>query len=393
MQYGVDDPIHQGKVWVLLNPSGTKHWVELQVIRKLDDHDGEYLHFTLDDNPILTEEVKESFRRSFANAGAFGLRMVQGVPADEGGLVYPAWHLSNSQDWAEIPYEPAGGDPGLRRARRVWGLDYGVRGSAFALIGARLAWYEELPTGADTGRATVRRRQVPLGRRMLPVAEALGGASSRFFQQWHIDTEVYYDPMVSGEVGDPVWYNRWVTEAVPRGDAIVVDPATPAVYKRELEALGYVVLWRSYDPRRDLRESIAVLAARLGAADFMIDVEACPNLAAELGSLNWSLTSLQAGDEKPEKGGDHACDALRYLAWHMEKRFVWDRRINWQHLAGGGAAGDAGHMLRPQPREYRVSPGPVPGAGARVALRTGTPEVSPVRQSAVPRNRGISPRR
>ena len=50
------------KYWFNCNPAGPNHWFKVNWIDKQEEKKIIYLHFTMDDNPSLTEEIKERYR-------------------------------------------------------------------------------------------------------------------------------------------------------------------------------------------------------------------------------------------------------------------------------------------------------------------------------------------
>ncbi|MBQ4465394.1 MAG: PBSX family phage terminase large subunit [Oscillospiraceae bacterium] len=75
------------KLWFNCNPEHPYHWFYREWICKTDEKRALYLHFTMDDNPSLREEVRERYRRLYA--GVFYERFVLGKWTASEGLVYP----------------------------------------------------------------------------------------------------------------------------------------------------------------------------------------------------------------------------------------------------------------------------------------------------------------
>lgn len=72
------------KCWATCNPQGPKHWLKAKWID--DNRIDERFKFTFEDNPVLTEAVKQRYRDTFS--GVFALRMIFGQWAQAEGLIY-----------------------------------------------------------------------------------------------------------------------------------------------------------------------------------------------------------------------------------------------------------------------------------------------------------------
>jgi PBSX family phage terminase large subunit len=75
------------KLWFNCNPANPYHWFYREYIQKCKEKNLLYLHFTMDDNPSLAEEIKARYRQMFT--GSFYDRFVLGKWVNSSGLVYP----------------------------------------------------------------------------------------------------------------------------------------------------------------------------------------------------------------------------------------------------------------------------------------------------------------
>jgi PBSX family phage terminase large subunit len=80
------------KFWFNCNPEHPFHWFYNEWIKKADIKDMLYLHFTMDDNPSLSEEVKNRYKNLYS--GAFYERFIEGKWVAADGLVYPMFNSS-----------------------------------------------------------------------------------------------------------------------------------------------------------------------------------------------------------------------------------------------------------------------------------------------------------
>ena len=77
--------------WFSCNPEHPFHWFYEEWIKKASLKNMLYLHFTMDDNPSLTEEVRRRYRSLYS--GAFYDRFVLGLWTEVSGAVYPMFSL------------------------------------------------------------------------------------------------------------------------------------------------------------------------------------------------------------------------------------------------------------------------------------------------------------
>ena len=75
------------KLWFNCNPEHPFHWFYLEWIKKARQKNALYLHFTMEDNPSLTEKIKRRYRSLYS--GAFYERFIEGKWVAASGLVYP----------------------------------------------------------------------------------------------------------------------------------------------------------------------------------------------------------------------------------------------------------------------------------------------------------------
>ena len=75
------------RFWFNCNPEHPYHWFYNEWIKKSDEKNMLYLHFTMDDNPSLSLKVKNRYKKLYS--GAFYERFVEGKWVCADGLVYP----------------------------------------------------------------------------------------------------------------------------------------------------------------------------------------------------------------------------------------------------------------------------------------------------------------
>lgn len=79
--------VEGAKFWFNCNPENPAHWFYREWIEKKAEKNMLYLHFTMEDNPSLSESTKKRYRDLFS--GVFYERFVEGKWTVSEGLVYP----------------------------------------------------------------------------------------------------------------------------------------------------------------------------------------------------------------------------------------------------------------------------------------------------------------
>ncbi len=75
------------KMWFSCNPEHPGHWFYREWICKKEEKNALYLHFTMKDNPSLTDKLRQRYERLYS--GVFYDRFILGKWVQTGGLVYP----------------------------------------------------------------------------------------------------------------------------------------------------------------------------------------------------------------------------------------------------------------------------------------------------------------
>lgn len=73
-------------LWFNCNPEHPEHWFKQEWIDKREEKKVLYLHFTMEDNPSLSERVKERYRRRYS--GVFFQRYILGLWTKAEGIIY-----------------------------------------------------------------------------------------------------------------------------------------------------------------------------------------------------------------------------------------------------------------------------------------------------------------
>lgn len=111
------------KFWFNCNPAYPSHWFKRGWIDKHEAKNIIYLHFTMDDNLSLSEEVKERYRAMYT--GVFYERYIKGRWTAADGVIY--------RDFADNRERFILDEPPDDIVFGVIGLDFGGNGSAHAM--------------------------------------------------------------------------------------------------------------------------------------------------------------------------------------------------------------------------------------------------------------------
>ena len=83
--------VEGSKFWFNCNPEHPFHWFYNEWIKKTDEKNMLYIHFTMDDNPSLSPKIKSRYKSLYT--GAFYDRFIEGKWVAADGLVYPMFSV------------------------------------------------------------------------------------------------------------------------------------------------------------------------------------------------------------------------------------------------------------------------------------------------------------
>ncbi len=123
--------VYGSRFWFNCNPEHPEHWFYLEWIKKTVEKNALCLHFTMDDNPSLSENVKRRYEKLYS--GVFYERFVKGRWVAVFGAVYP--FMADEKMYCEVP------NGGF--SQYVISCDYGtVNPTSFGLWGKKDdVWY------------------------------------------------------------------------------------------------------------------------------------------------------------------------------------------------------------------------------------------------------------
>ena len=275
--------VEGSKFWFNCNPDGPYHWFKVnwidkstgylgkervEQIRKKAAEEGKdpglkeilYLHFTMDDNLSLSEEIKARYRSMYI--GVFFKRYILGLWAAAEGVIYdmfdPEKHVKNIKEFFQI----------LVNGNRYVSCDYGTQNATVFLL-----WNK----GIDG--------------------------------KWYCIREYYYSGRDKGKQKTDAEYaddlKKWLDGT--RIKAMIVDPSA-ASFIAELRKRGYKVIKANNDVLDGIR-----LVGMLLNLEMLIFSSSCTETIKEFASYLWDEKAAEHGEDKPVKQHDHGCDAVRYF--------------------------------------------------------------------------------
>ncbi len=240
------------RLWFNCNPAGPSHWFYRTWILEAEQRNCLRLHFTMEDNPSLTEQIRQRYQRLYS--GVFYRRFILGEWAQAEGRVYDFF---TSEMVAKAPENCD---------KWYISCDYGtVNPTSMGLWGrCRGVWYRVKEFYFNSRQAM---RQMT-DEEYAQALEALAGG-------------------------------REIT-------AVIVDPSA-ASFLEVLRRKG----WRVQKAENDVLSGIRLTSDCLKSGKIVI-CEGCADCLREMDEYVWDLSS--GSKDKVRKEHDHAMDDMRYFA-------------------------------------------------------------------------------
>lgn len=255
------------KLWFNCNPEGPEHWFRKEWILKPQAHNALHLHFTMDDNPSLSEETRKRYYSMYS--GIFFQRYILGQWVMSEGVIYDMFDQTKNI-YKEAPIDL------VWKSTRTIACDYG------------------------TTNPTV----------FLDVYDYDGLV--------HIDKEYRWDSREERrQKTDKEYADDLVSFMGKEACAVIVDPSA-ASFIAELRSRGVYVV----QAENDVLDGIRKTSTLFQTGKLKIN-ETCSGLLDEIGTYIWDEKASLRGDERPVKERDHGPDALRYYVnslpdWRFE---------------------------------------------------------------------------
>ena len=249
--------VEGSKLWFNCNPEGPYHWFYREWIQNAAEKKAYYLHFSLEDNPALSREIIDRYRRLYT--GAFYRRFVLGEWVLSSGRVYDFFDEDMLSDRPE------------HCTQYIVSCDYGTKNpSSFGLWG--------LSQGV-----------------------------------WYRLREYYYDSRREGSQKTDAEYVADLKGlcAGIRPEKVIVDPSA-ASFIEALTREGFKVERADNDVISGIR-----LTASLLKNGRIVICRGCDDAVREFSMYVWD--DKKPGHDTPLKENDHAMDDIRYFAVSISK--------------------------------------------------------------------------
>ena len=277
------------KYWFNCNPQGPYHWFKVEWIDQLIQKHAFRLHFELDDNPSLSESVKNRYKRMFN--GVFYLRYILGLWVMAEGLIYNMF--TEDMILKRLPL-------GVKIKYRWIGVDYGQANATVYLL--------------------------------------FGLASDH---KIYILDEYIYDGKVATIAKSPSKlakdFNKWLMKCGVGGvkvryKKIYIDPSAAGFILQLYEEHVLGIEKACNDVNRGIE-----LVSSLIENDLLRVLNKCTHTIKEFSAYSWDPKKQEIGEDKPIKNYDHCMDALRYFA-NGQRQMLQKLIVNYGVILNNRAA-------------------------------------------------------
>lgn len=249
--------VEGSKLWFNMNPEGPYHWFKLEWIDKITEKNALHIHFTMNDNPSLSEQVRERYERLYT--GVFYQRYILGLWVLSEGVIYDNFDRQTMSE--DIPED-------MHFSKYYVSCDYGTLNPTVFLL-----W------GLNDG-------------------------------VWYCIKEYYYSGReTKHQRTDEQYANELIKFLDGIKAQIIIDPSA-ASFITKLRSMGFTVIKAQNDVLDGIRATQTAL--NLGQIKFS---SSCTNVFKEFASYIWDVTAEQRGEDKPVKEHDHSMDAMRYFVF------------------------------------------------------------------------------
>lgn len=248
------------RFWFNCNPDSPGHWFYQEWVKQPQEHNALHLHFTMEDNPGLSDKIRERYKTMYS--GVFYDRYVRGLWVAADGIIYPMFdkqkHIVKSKS---RPY-----------SKYYVSIDYGTSN---------------------------------------PTSMGLWG---RYNGVWYRVADSYHDGRKSAPRTDEEHYReleRLIGSNTPSGrvTGVIIDPSA-ASFIQTIKRHGK---HRVIPGDNNVVEGISNVATELNAGRLLFCDSCHEDIFNEFASYIWDAKASQRGEDKPVKQNDHAMDDMRYF--------------------------------------------------------------------------------
>jgi len=264
--------VEGSKLWFNCNPEGQLHWFNQEWILEAKEKNALHLHFTMDDNPSLSEKIKDRYRSMYV--GVFYQRYIEGMWVSAEGVIY-ADMFTDENILTEEQIK------GMRFEGEYYvTCDFGIQNPTVFLLWRKVAGEQKyvcLKEYHYSGREE--RRQKTTSELVNDLKEMLG-------------------------------------EIKPK--VVIVDPSASAL-KVELRQKGFKV----QDAHNEVLDGIAH-TGKLLQDNKLLFSETCKNTIDEFSLYIWDETAAERGEDVPIKENDHCLVGETEIETLFGKRKIKD---------------------------------------------------------------------
>lgn len=255
------------KFWFNCNPDGPYHFFKQNWIDKSDSKNMLCLHFDMDDNLSLSEDVKQRYKTQWT--GVFYRRYIKGEWAIAEGVIYDMFDRSR---------HVVDKLPEMSTDITYVSVDYGTLNPTVFLM-----WQKAVD------------------------------------DRWICINEYYYDGRKNGKQKTDEEYADDLIEFTKDKNikSIIVDPSA-ASFIACIKKRKFVVK----KAKNEVLDGIRFTGSLLQNNKISFSAK-CVNTQKEFGSYVWDEKAAKYGEDKPIKEHDHAMDAVRYFCNTIINRKQW----------------------------------------------------------------------
>lgn len=281
------------------NPDSPNHYLKKRYIDRAHELGVNVFHFTLDDNPHLTDAYKNARKTEYGPGTLWYRRYIDGLWVQAEGAIYDMW-----TDRHVVHALPAKSD-----VAQAWvGIDYGTSSVFEALLMLHVTYpFDHLLIASEWRWDAVKRQRQMTDKEY---ADALVGWLRRELP------DLIKQPAASGKAAA-------VATAALSG--VIVDPSA-ASFIRQLYVDGFQRVGAADNAVIDGIRNVSSLLAQ----NRLFVHESCEGLIEEMPGYAWDSKKQARGEDAPIKENDHGVDTTRYLiqaAWRVWKPWVMEVEV------------------------------------------------------------------
>lgn len=252
------------KLWFNCNPEGQLHWFNQEWILDAKNKNALVLHFTMNDNPSLSPEIRAGYERMYA--GMFYKRYIEGLWVSAEGIIYADMFDHNRNVISEEEVSKLVFDPD------IWiSCDFGIQNPTVYLKWKKIK-----------------------GQQVYVITD-----------EWYYSgRESQKQKTVTGLVNELIGFTTAKNE---RAKYVIVDPSAAALII-EMQSKGF----KTFPANNEVLNGIANTGKLLEDSKILISSK-CKNTIDEFDLYMWDEKAADEGEDVPIKENDHCMDAIRYF--------------------------------------------------------------------------------